>query len=89
MLIWISDEYQEYFATGTDELSEDQQKHKDKYNNNKYDIIYHDLNVSIIEAIISKDGQPIHYSYPHIRKYQVVILYGTARCRQSLPEKHE
>ena len=43
MLTWISDEYQEYFITGTVELSDDPQKDKDKYHNNKYDFIYHGL----------------------------------------------
>ena len=79
MLTWILDEYPEYFITCTVELSDDQQKDKDKYHNNKYDFIHHCLNVSILKVFMSakkikqnkttEDGRPIHYSHPHIRKY--------------------
>ena len=53
MLTWISNEYPEYFATGTVELSDDQKQDKDKYHHNEFDFIYHGLNVSIIKAVMS------------------------------------
>ena len=98
-LIRILDVYPEYSITGIIELSDDQQKDKDKYYNNKYDLIYYGLDVSIIKAFMSakkikrnkttEDGRLIHYSYSHIRKYKDAILYGSARCRQSLPGEYE
>ena len=86
MLIWRLDEHSEYFPSSTVELSYDQQKDKDKYRNNKYDSIYHSLNVFMIAKKIkqnktTEDGRPIHYSNSHIRKYQDAILNGGARCR--------
>ena len=38
------------------------------------------------EGKFTPEGNPIHYSYFHIRKYHDAILYGSHRAKIPLPD---
>ena len=62
-------------------------------------MLYRNLNVDVAKAFLSNkkhkdgkftaDGNPIHYSYSHVRKYHDAILYGSHRAKVPLPEIYE
>ena len=70
-----------------------------RYHNSTYDFIYWALNVDVIKAFMSKmkykpdqfttDSKPVHYYFPHFRKFHDAILFCTHRAKGLLSEVYE
>jgi len=99
MIIWVKDEYPEYYEQGVVELSEDQKADKKRYYTSTHDFVYRNLNPTVIKAFLSKkkykpnkfttDGKRVHYSFSHTRKYQDAILFGAHRAKVPLPDIYD
>lgn len=91
MLFW-QQKYPDYYAVGVRALSEEELADKDKFWwNNKHDVIYQGLNVTMVKAFLASKKKKANgkmCSNDQLRKYHFAIIFGAEKVNQRLPKSY-